>query len=387
MSFADRVAELLREHGVSNGDCAQLLEEHSSALGLIAASEQSAIVAELLQSVVKLLCPDARPSKRPRTDADGTAAAAALEPVLAALDKVRVTTPGVLRNCRLEVRSSTLTWIPAKGDPVVVPLDQLATVLAASHPVPQKKMKLFVLHFRCPVVKDVCEISIQVKDNDTSALEVAAGAPAPLRALEGLTEPFTVLFPKFLKAAHDGLQYVDVQGRGMPCYWKATEGFLYLLNEGVLFQTKTLFVPFQDIARFDLALGTSRDFHLHVHLQSGRKLEFMVPREFEQAVAGYMDDTAKWILKQNKSLAESVEKEAEQLDDNENDEEENVKPDVHKTAPKAVRDAATMDTSDSEEDSEEDDDFNPEDIESESGSEESEGEPEDGPADDDDADM
>ena len=53
---------------------------------------------------------------------------------------------------------------------------------------------------------------------------------------------------------------------------KVTEGFIYLLEEGILFLVKTTWISIDDVARIEMVGGSSRDFELHVELHSTGKV-------------------------------------------------------------------------------------------------------------------
>jgi hypothetical protein len=129
---------------------------------------------------------------------------------------------------------------------------------------------------------------------ETLALKLAANAADGARkaALSSLdTKPPT---HNWLVKCFEGLPKAKVIKEipahwAIPCHMKVTEGFLYLMEEGILFLTKTTWIPFDDIARIAMDGGSSRDFELHVELHSTKKvIEFRVDKKSQPPVAKFL---------------------------------------------------------------------------------------------------
>jgi hypothetical protein len=133
-------------------------------------------------------------------------------------------------------------------------------------------------------------------------------------ALVSNESPTAAWLPKFLKEALKVSTLLECNAKPLPCHKGATEGFIYLLDEGILFLTKTTFIPRSDLARIEVAGGARVTFDLEVELHTETKdkkgvarpvlMQFMIGREHE-------DTVMKYIATIHASLAKDVDADAD----------------------------------------------------------------------------
>jgi len=83
--------------------------------------------------------------------------------------------------------------------------------------------------------------------------------------------------------------HIDSAEKPIPCHLHVTEGFVLLLQEGILFYpSKLTFVDMGDLAKIEITLVAQHTFELHVETQGGTLHQFRLPRDKEPDVQEFL---------------------------------------------------------------------------------------------------
>lgn len=197
---------------------------------------------------------------------------------------------------------------------------------------------LFVLYFATPIParqgKSKC-IAWQVKVKDTRTWKVEAfhanGKSKRINTkntvnlmddvLQFVLKPMNIVrtYPE-IPISPNAFQSSDMQVY-VKCYYKTSNGILYLLPEGLFFLSPMLFLPRDDILTITSGrdgAASSKTFDLFVGLQDKTKIEFtMIERQELYNISSFVSGFSK--LKQNQTMQSSDDEDYDQISSSEDD--------------------------------------------------------------------
>eukprot|EP00038_Savillea_parva_P014886 m.12314 g.12314 ORF g.12314 m.12314 type:complete len:420 (+) comp2935_c0_seq1:55-1314(+) len=187
-----------------------------------------------------------------------------------------------------------------KDERINISKNHVHSILQVPHPHKHKKQVLVIINHRDADSKLMSHLTITLKEADvTPAVDHTDNHAGGLYSPEtASTTPMVTWLKPFLINTLGNPPDIDCSVKPIPCHKGTTEGFLYLLEGGVLFLTKTMYVPVSDMASMEMSGGARMTFNLDMILHAtttDRKgnvhnvhLEFMLGREHEHAIQRHL---------------------------------------------------------------------------------------------------
>eukprot|EP00041_Stephanoeca_diplocostata_P019905 m.433611 g.433611 ORF g.433611 m.433611 type:complete len:525 (-) comp21418_c0_seq2:146-1720(-) len=241
-----------------------------------------------------------RPAKRARMDAQSQDDATALKGIV--LKQLSATGKGKID---LVVNNDGLAY-KFKETIFQVASDDIEGVLQVPHPHAHKKQTILLLNIRSAAAKSVDgsfqHLLVTFKDTEKGTVEFGsikhtAGAFDDVKALVADGRPMREWLAMLLARATKTPSRT-IAASPFACHKNAAEGFLYLLDGGLLFLTRALWLPIDEIARIEIAGGARASFDLEVEMHAeavdkkGRRKkvvhQFMLFRELEPQVLAFI---------------------------------------------------------------------------------------------------
>eukprot|EP00053_Salpingoeca_punica_P018365 m.179732 g.179732 ORF g.179732 m.179732 type:complete len:360 (+) comp17414_c1_seq3:68-1147(+) len=243
-------------------------------------------------------------AKRTRMPDVGGAGSVDIGQEIAKISQISVNCPGVVRG-KVDVVFSAdyLTLRSARIGDVSIPYDCINSIIHLEHPMPHKKQSLVILRIEFEELPRVAEIVFQLKNEEkvpTQLNQELAKERHPAINDVNLSLPTHNVLVEFIRLMdEENIELLEPTEKPIPCHLKVIDGFLYLLSGGILFLTKILFLPLDEIAKIEISGGATRTFDIMIHLHDYQCFEFtMISRDFENTIAQYM------MSVQNKMAAE-----------------------------------------------------------------------------------